>query len=273
MCLLTIVANITGVVTGRVVHLDMNAINVIKIIRALSVIFVPQDPSPPAKLSLALPTPVKINRLAPLLSGYFNSAAEYLINGFCFGFPIPFQGPSSSTAASNLLSAQQHPGVVDRYLAREVLAQRVASPFTHPPFQNFWVSPIGVIPKKTPGEFRCIQHLSYPYGASVNDGIPVEDSSVTYFRIDDATGLILRSGVGSFLAKTDIKSAFRIIPIRPADYNLLGIYWRGNYYYDRCLAMGLASSCKTFEALSTAVQWIAQTKLGTSYMLHLLDDS
>ena len=36
--------------------------------------------------------------------------------------------------------------------------------------------------------------------------------------------------------------------------------------------MGLASSCKTFEALSTAVQWIAQTKLGISYMLHLLDD-
>ena len=82
----------------------------------------------------------------------------------------------------------------------------------------------------------------------------------------------MRSGVGSFLAKTDIKSAFRIIPIQPADYNLLGFCWRGSYYYDRCLAMGLASSCKTFETLSTAVQWIAQTKLGISYMLHLLDD-
>lgn len=134
------------------------------------------------------------------------------------------------------------------------------------------MSPVGVVPKKTAGEFRCIQHLSYPYGASVNDGIPVEDTSVTYSRVDDAVGLILRSGVGCFLAKTDIKSAFRIIPFRPADYHLLGIYWRGNYYFDRCLPMGLASSCKTFEALSTAVQWIAQTKLGISYMLHLLDD-
>lgn len=36
--------------------------------------------------------------------------------------------------------------------------------------------------------------------------------------------------------------------------------------------MGLASSCKTFEALGTAVQRIAQTKLGTCHMLHLLDD-
>ena len=269
MCLLVFVANITGEVTVRVVHLNMNAI---KNIQALSVIFVPQEPRPPANPSLVPPTPVRINKLAPLLSGYSPSVADYLINVFCFGFPIPFQGHSSSIIAPNLLSAEQHSDVVERYLTKEVLAQRVAGPFTHPPFQHFWVSPIGVVPKKTPGEFRCIQHLSYPYGASVNDGIPVEDSSVTYSRIDDAVGLILRSGVDSFLAKTDIKSAFRIIPIWPADYHLLGIYWQGNYYFDRCLPMGLVSSCKTFEALSTAVQWIAQTKFGISYMLHLLDD-
>ena len=36
--------------------------------------------------------------------------------------------------------------------------------------------------------------------------------------------------------------------------------------------MGLASSWKTFEALSIAFQWIAQIKFGISYMLHLLDD-
>lgn len=179
----------------------MNAINVTRIIQALSVIFVPQDISTPARPSLALRTPVKINRLAPLLSGYSTTAAEYLIKGFCFGFPIPFQGPSSSSAAPNLLSAQQHPDVVDRYLTKEVLTQRVAGPFADPPFRNYRVSPIGVIPKKTPCEFRCIQHLSYPHGASVNDGIPTEDSSVTYSRIDDAVGLILRSGVGSVFSE------------------------------------------------------------------------
>ena len=138
----------------------MNSINVIKTIRALSVIFVPPDPSPPAKPSLALPTPVKISRLAPLSSGYSTSAADFLINVFFFGFPIPFKVPSFSTAAPNLLSAEQHPNVVDRYLAKDVLAQRVAGPFTHSPFQNIRVSPIWVVPKKTPGEFRCIQHLS-----------------------------------------------------------------------------------------------------------------
>ena len=160
MCLLATAANFTEEVTVLVVHLNMNATDVTKTIQAVSVIFVPQDPSPLVKPDLELPTPVRINRLA-LLSGHSSSAADYLITGFCFGFPIPFHGPSSSTAAPNLLSAGQHPGVVDRYLAKEVLAQRVAGPFSHLPFPNFRVSPIGVVPKKTPGEFRCIQHLPY----------------------------------------------------------------------------------------------------------------
>ena len=80
------------------------------------------------------------------MSGHYTSAADSLITGFCFGFPILFQGPSSSTAAPNLLSAKRHPDVVDRYLTKEVLAQRLAGPFTQPPFQNCPVSPIGVVP-------------------------------------------------------------------------------------------------------------------------------
>ena len=57
----------------------------------------------------------------------------------------------------------------------------------------------------------------------MNDYIPPEHTSVTYARVDDAVRLIIRSGVGSFLAKTDIKSAFHIIPIRPEDNHLLGM--------------------------------------------------
>jgi hypothetical protein len=48
--------------------------------------------------------------------------------------------------------------------------------------------------------------------------------------------------------------------------------WQGMYYYDRCLPMGAASLCKTFEIFSTAIQWIAQQKLLIDSILHLLDD-
>ena len=36
--------------------------------------------------------------------------------------------------------------------------------------------------------------------------------------------------------------------------------------------MGAASSCKTFETFSTAIEWIAQQKLNIDYIIHLLDD-
>lgn len=39
------------------------------------------------------------------------------------------------------------------------------------------------------------------------------------------------------MAKTDVKSAFRIIPIHPADYPLLGIRWNNMYYFDQALAI------------------------------------
>jgi hypothetical protein len=47
--------------------------------------------------------------------------------------------------------------------------------------------------------------------------------------------MIKQLGSGCFLDKTDIKSAFRIIPIKPSDYDLLGIFLQGQYYYDRAM--------------------------------------
>ena len=73
------------------------------------------------------------------------------------------------------------------------------------------------------------------------------------------------------MAKTEIKSAFRILTINPQDYHLLGIKWSGQDY-DKCMPMGCSSSCKTFEAFSTAVEWIAQDKLGIANHIHLLED-
>lgn len=140
-----------------------------------------------------------------------------LYNGFKFGFPIHFEGNRTSFFANNLVSAQQNPEIVTAKLYKELTAGRLAGPFNSPPFMNFRVSPLGVVPKKAPGEYRIIHHLSFPNGISVNDGIAQEHTSVQYARVDDVVAMIKQLGCGCFLAKTDIKSAFRIIPIRPAD--------------------------------------------------------
>ena len=48
---------------------------------------------------------------------------------------------------------------------------------------------------------------------------------VKYASVGDASESIKRLGRGCFMAKTDVKSAFRIIPMQPADYSLLGLKW------------------------------------------------
>ena len=38
------------------------------------------------------------------------------------------------------------------------------------------------------------------------------------------------------------------------------------------MPMGCSSSCHTFECFSTALEWVAQNKLGIQYILYILDD-
>ena len=217
-------------------------------------------------------TPVKVNRLTHYLSGYPYAKRQYLLNGFTNGFSIQCLLSPSHLESPNLKSAVDNPSAVNAKLTKEIDAGRIAGPFEFPPFPQFIISPLGLVPKKTPSEFRLIHHLSFPRGSSVNDGIPRDFSSVHYASTDDAISLIKQLGSGCFMAKTDIASAFRIIPIHPHDFRLLGMKWQGNYYFDRCLQMGCSTSCSIFESFSTALEWIAKKVLGTQAIIHILDD-
>ena len=46
---------------------------------------------------------------------------------------------------------------------------------------------------------------------------------------------IIALGRGTLLAKIDIKSAFRLIPVHPSDRHLLAMEWQGFLYIDTCL--------------------------------------
>ena len=99
-----------------------------------------------------------------------------------------------------------------------------------------------------------------------------EFKTVNYASIDDAISKLKINGSGAFMSKTDIDSAFRLIPVNPEDYPILGIKFNNRYYYDRCLPMGCSSSCHIFERFSTAVEWIPTNKFGIESIIHYLDD-
>ena len=171
-----------------------------------------------------------MDRLNFFLTGYHPPLRQFLVNGFRYGFRVGFVGERRAAQSPNLKSALEQPQAVRCKLLKELAAGRIRGPFPRPPFQEFVCSPLGIVPKKVPSEFRLIQHLSYPYGSSVNDFIPERTSSVRYASISDAIMVIKQLGAGCFMAKTDIKSAFRIIPIHPSDFPLLGMKWDNQFY-------------------------------------------
>ena len=157
-------------------------------------------------------------------------------------------------------------------LDKEKSLGRVAGPFQSPPLSNMVFSPLGLVPKKEPGDFRLIHDLSYPKANSVNSHIAPEFSAVSFEMLDDCIRIMLELGKGCLIAKADLKDAFRIIPISALDYRLLGFKFKGQFYFHMCLPMGCSTSCQTVESLSRAVQWICVHKAKILHISHIIDD-
>ena len=189
------------------------------------------------------------------------------------GARIGYTGPRMPRESRNLPSANKNPETIQTNLAKEVELGRTVGPFDKPPFPNFQVSPIGLVPKKQPGQFRTIFHLSYPKtGDSINSFIPKEDYSLQYTTIDNAISAIQRLGRGTYMAKTNILSAFRLFPVHPQDWELLGMKWENKYYFDKVLPFGLRSAPSIFNQLSDAIEWILAYEFAISYVDKILDD-
>ena len=132
-------------------------------------------------------------------------------------------------------------------------------------------SPIGLIPKSQPGQWRMIVDLSYPRGASVNDSISSSFCSVVYTSVDDAVQFLRRLGPHALMVKVDLKSTYRIVPIHPQDRFLLGVHWEGEAYIDQALPFGLCSALLLFTAVADAIGW-ALYQAGFHFLIHYLDD-
>ena len=105
---------------------------------------------------------------------------------------------------------------------------QIAGPVSSPP--------LGLVPKKDTGSFGLIHDL--PSGSSVNSGIPREFCTISCEDFNYFIALLSQVGQGRFISKADIESAFRIVPINPSAYHLLGFSIGGKYFYDKCLPMG-----------------------------------
>ena len=189
--------------------------------------------------------------------------------GFKIGFD--YKNHCCNSAKSNMLSAVQHPQPIEAYISKEVAAGRIIGPVSAD-VEGIHVSRFGIIPKPhQPGKWRLITDLSHPRSASVNDGIDPQYCSLSYVSVDDAVRAIWRLGVGTVLAKFDLESAYRQIPVHPQDHRLLGVMWGGQHYVDGALPFGLRSAPKLFSEVADALLWI-MGQHGVKEAMNYLDD-
>ena len=218
-------------------------------------------------------SPVNVPRFSTYLQGYDSTLTTYLTQGFSSGFRLfstLITPPVSSY--TNHPSVSNNPVQVSDKLSKELSLDRIAGPFSKPPFPNFVTSPLGLVPKKNSLDFRLVHDLSFHKDQSVNSHIDKSLTTVHFELLDDCLQILLSLGRGTLMAKADLKDAFRIIPIHPDDHRLLGFTFKGLFYYDRCLPMGCSISCRLFEDFSKSLQWILKEKLSVQYMSHILDD-
>ena len=159
--------------------------------------------------------------------------------------------------------------IIDGALSKEIRANRLAGPFDTIPYPN--LSGVGVVPK-TDASWHLINHLSAPEDNSINDYIDPCTYSLQYHTIDDAIRLCYKLGKDTLMCKVDIKHAFRLCPVHPSDWHLLGFQWQGRFYVDTCLPFGLRSSPFIFNMLADAIQWILEHHFAIHDSFHYLDD-
>ena len=129
-------------------------------------------------------SPINIHILNSLLIDYPNkSSAKFLSEGFSSGFRLEYNGIREARDSPNLKSIKLNPSAAAAKMSKEISLGRIAGPFVSKPIDKLIVSPIGLVPKSEPGKFRLIQHLSFPHGSSINDGINPDYCKVKYIPV------------------------------------------------------------------------------------------
>ena len=217
-------------------------------------------------------SPIDVHILQQFLRQYPHSLSSLLIiQGFVHGVDVGFRSSISSTFPRNLLSARLAVQGVSDAIRTEVMRGHTSGPFFTPPFPIFHCSPLGAV-SKPDKSIRLILDLSSPRNASMNDGISKEEHTVSYTRFDDAVALLRQLGPTCFMAKIDIRHAFRVCPVRQEDYHLLGFSWLNRYYFDLRLPFGSRSSPCLFNAFADALCWILVSYFSLAFVLHYSDD-
>ena len=216
-------------------------------------------------------TPVNAQQLAYLLqvSGYDKKISEELVSGFTNGFDLGYRGPENVQQTSRNLKFTIGDEIeLWNKVMKEVKENRYAGPFEDIPFDNYIQSPIGLVPKDNGTKTRLIFHLSHArnreLGVSVNGFTPEDLTKVKYKTFEEAVQMCIKEGIGCYVGKSDMTSAFRHFGILKKHWKYLVMKAKNPmnkkwyYFVDKCMPFGASISCAHFQKFSDAIAHIVR---------------
>ncbi len=178
---------------------------------------------------------------------------EFLLEGVTEGFHI-------IEPEGNLLSAEMpnHRSATDPqvrpYVEELILNEINSGNYIMCNSKPNIVSAIGAVPKSD-GGYRLIHDCSLPKVGALNNYAPEMDK-YSYETVDQAVSLLKP---GYYMAKVDIKSSYRHVPIHPKSQRATGLSWvfedgTKQYFYDAKLPFGARASPTIFHRISQSVK-------------------
>jgi len=250
-----------------------------KMANALSASAFGNTPAHYAAKRLTTPKPVPLpSDFFPIITPFIAEAWEHQLRkadlfekfsdvpyGIRHGFDLGIHStPDTTYIPTNHSSANQHPLEIMTYINNELSCRRYTGPFSPDRLEAligpFRSSPLGVVPKQTPGEFRLIQDFSYPRNdslrPSLNSEIDTTNLSCDWGTFQEVAAIVIDAPKNAQAATLDVDAAFRRCPIRPSQQRNFVIHYNGLCYIDHVAPFGTASAGFIFGRVADAMMAI-----------------
>lgn len=195
---------------------------------------------------------------------------EFILTGIEHGFDIvnPEAIPPIAEEKNHQSASPQNPSY--EKINRQIIHEIEHGNYVITPTRPKLVSPLGAVPKPD-GGVRVIHDCSRPPGISLNDNAD-DFPKQSFESVKHAVNLIEK---GFFMAKVDLKSAYRSVPISSHSQQFTGLRWQmdGKVFYcrDKRLCFGSKRAPGIFHKLTQAVKLMMKGR-GYDGIVAYLDD-
>jgi hypothetical protein len=230
-------------------------------------------------------SPIKVDAFQKYLKDHPNqrfvkSMVDALKNGFW-----PWADTKNPTLPTTYDGSQLHRPITNKNKANFIRQQRDeekelkrwSKPFGNKLLPGMHSSPIGAIPKKNPGEYRLINDQSCgPH--SLNSTIRKSQVKVKLDNMHDLGNVLLavrkkHPKQKLCLFKSDVRSAYRQLPMHPLWQIKQVVSIDGQRHVDRCNTFGNRGGGWYWNSFVSLVNWIAIEKKNIPDLLGYVDDN